>query len=111
MLDWDDLVLGPCAEAFGEPCVYVPKGMVGFGIVGVYDEGYEGEIVLVDGSTEIATTNPVLGVRAALFAGRRPPEQGDEVQVTRIRQAFKVQNVKPDGKGDIKLELNYAADL
>ncbi len=109
MIDFDALVLQPCAEVFGEPCLYVARGAAPLAVTGVYFEGYAGQVILDTGEAGFATSNPVLGVRAAQFPS--PPRQGDEIRIPRLAQAFKVQNVKADGVGDMKLELLFAADL
>lgn len=109
MIDFDALVLQPCAALFGEACLYVPRGGAPQAIVGTYFETYRTQEILDIGEAGFATANPVLTVRAAQFAAS--PRQGEEIRIPRLNQAFKIQNVKPDGVGEYALELLFAADL
>ena len=108
--NFDQLVLGPCVDTFGEvnqgfPIpIYTPERGGQFNIDGVFDEAYK-ENVIRDGEI-VTVTMPVLGVRASgmLIEGK----QGDEVIVR--GKTYTVREVRPDSHGHLKLMLNLAQE-
>lgn len=107
MIDWDAAVMAPCMAVFGEAeqPVYTPVGGGGpFPIDGIFDDAYKGLVMGDDGSPEIATISPVIGVRLAQFAVM--PTQGDTLTIPRLGRVYMVDNVQPDGKGAAKLTLS-----
>ncbi|TAL89282.1 MAG: hypothetical protein EPN62_08770 [Candidimonas sp.] len=104
MIDWDEHVLKPTADVFGESVTYTPVAGAPLTIIGVYDEGYKQDVVLEDGVVGVTTTKPLLGVRLAEFA--TPPAQNDQVFIPRINTTFIVSDVDADSHGWAKLKLN-----
>lgn len=113
-MDFDRLVLAPAMAAFARPVAFLPRGGAPF--VGRGDLRMPtADIALEDGS--ITTAAPVLGIRRSEFA--LLPEQEDGVyvdvvidaadpagfRVTDRTRRFLIQDVRPDGEGDIKLVL------
>lgn len=109
MIDWDEAVLAPCMAVFGEdlkPLYQHAAGGAAFAIDGIFDDGYRALVMAADGDPEIATVDPVLGVRQAQFS--QPIVKGDRVTLPRVGKAYVVGDVQPDGKGLVKLLLNRA---
>lgn len=105
MIDWDQNLLAPLQEEFGEPVNYRPDGEASYDIFGIFDRAYTQEVEpLDDGDPTINTTHPVLGVRDAVF--RKPPLQGDRLYIASVAQVFVVKDVQPDSHGGTKLILN-----
>lgn len=104
MIDWDNLVLGPCMATFGEAVTYTYASGAPIQITGVFDEQYT-DVTLAD-TQPIASTMPVLGVQLSQFPTQ--PQQGDTLTITRTAEAFVVKEVRPDGHGAAKLMLNIA---
>lgn len=105
MIDWDQHLLAPLQETFGEPVNYRPAGSAAYDITGIFDRAYTQDVEpLDDGDPTVNTTNPVLGVRDAAF--RKPPLQGDRLYIPREAQLFVVKDVQPDSHGGSKLILN-----
>lgn len=105
MIDWDQNLLAPLQETFGEPVNYRPAGAAAYDISGIFDRAYTQEVEpLEDGDPTINTTNPVLGVRDADF--RKPPQQGDRLYLYREQRVYTVLDVQPDSHGGTKLVLN-----
>lgn len=112
MIDWDALVVGPCMEAFGEkpeqrPSYVSPTGGVPVFFDAVFDDGYLG-VVMGEGGPEIASIEPVLGVRLVQFPAGHPA-QGGQVIVPRVAKTYRIANVEPDGKGWALLRLQLEA--
>lgn len=111
MIDWDAMVVGPLLGVFGEAPSARPRytpaaGGVPFEIEGVFDDAYTGLVMSADGEPEIATAEPVMGVRLADFIPHGVlPEQGGTVEVPRVGKTFVVTNAEPDGKGWVFLRL------
>ncbi len=110
-IDWDQEVLAPMmgADVFGESTqpTYTPAGGAPFAIDGVFDNAYLGVVTLADGSPDMQTVNPVLGVRISQFPA--PPVAGDKVYIASVAQTYIVNEVKVDGHGWAKLELTLSA--
>lgn len=109
-IDWDDLVLAPVMDLFGEgergsPSTwptYYPAGGGSFQLEGaVFDAAYQHTEIVGDAS--MVTTSPVLGVRACLF--RAPPAQGETVYIPSAGRIYAVANPQPDGHGHVLLVL------
>ena len=121
MIDWDALVIAPCMDVFGEdlkPVYTRAAGGVPFEVVGVFDDAYDTLVLNAEsGEPEMATIQPVIGVRLSQFvaaqvaAGLTPqplPLQSDRLAIPRISKTYLVTNVQPDGKGWAFLSLNLA---
>lgn len=105
MIDWDQQLLAPLQDTFGEPVNYRPAGAAAYDITGIFDRAYTQDVEPLDADDPtINTTNPVLGVRDSVF--RQPPQQGDRLYIPRAAQLFVVKDVQPDSHGGSKLVLN-----
>ena len=105
MIDWDQNLLAPLQEVFGEPVNYRPAGSAAYDITGIFDRAYTQEVEpLDDGDPTINTTHPVLCVQDSAFV--KPPLQGDRLYIPRVAQLFVVKDVQPDSHGGTKLILN-----
>jgi len=118
-IDWDADVLGPVMSIFGEGTtgvpaslpIYRPRSAGPFTLTdAVFDAQYQRLVPQGDGS-EISTSSPALGVRAAVFtaAGRPLPAQGDRVLIPSTGKLYKVVDIQPDSHGHIVLVLVEAA--
>ena len=87
------------SAVFGEDVrpTYHPATGAPFDIDGVFDNPYKGLVLNADGEPEIATRQPVLGVRLAQFPAL--PLKGDTVTIPSAGRTFMVGDVHPDGKG------------
>lgn len=106
MLDFDTLVVAPCLAVFGEdqrPSYVGPAGGATTVFDAVFDDAYVAVMEGPDGP-EVATIEPVLGVRLAQFPAGHPA-QGGQVTVPRVAKGYRIQNVEPDGKGWALLRL------
>lgn len=103
-IDWDALVIAPTVGVFGDDVIYTPVGGAAFPITLVYDEGNK-DLDLA-GGTGVNTSNPIVSGRLADFAV--PPAQGDSVLIIKTGETFVVKDVEEDGKGAVKLPLNYS---
>lgn len=111
MIDFDALVLAPCMAVFGEdlkPVYTRAAGGAGFAVDAVFDDAFMALVVSADGVPEIATVEPVMGVRLAQFAGVAPV-QSDQVVIPRLGKTYLVTSVEPDGKGWVFLRLSLKA--
>lgn len=104
MINWDQKVLAPLQRIFGEPINYRPKNGTPFDTVGIFDRPYSKEFETLDGSIEINTTSPIIGVRLSQFF--REPKQGDRLFIYSDSTLYVVSDVQPDSHGSIKLILN-----
>jgi hypothetical protein len=109
MINFDELVLGPCMDTFGEvnqgyPApFYMPKSAGSYVMKGgIFDPSYT-EIKLKDG-IPVTVLMPVLGCRDIDFVGT--PVQGDRVQLR--GKTYDVREVRIDGHGGIELMLNLS---
>lgn len=108
MVDFDALVTAPCLAIFGEEedlrPTYTPSGGGAVTVFdAVFDDAYMA-LMMSEGGPEIATVDPVLGVRLAQFPAGHPV-QGGVVVVPRVAKTYRVSNVEPDGKGWALLRL------
>jgi hypothetical protein len=112
MIDWDAAVLAPCMAVFGEdlkPTYQRASGGVPFDFDAVFDDAYLALVINADsGDPEIATIEPVIGVRLVQF-GATPPKKGDTVTIPRVGKTYLVSAVEPDGKGWALLRLTIKA--
>lgn len=111
MINWDAVVTAPCMAVFGEeqkPTYAAPGGGAPVEIDGIFDDAYTALIMAADGDPEIAATDPVIGVRLAQFPAL--PLQGGRLTLPRLGVAYRIIDVRPDGKGWAKLILTLAAD-
>ena len=104
MIDWDDNLLKPLHEAFGEPVNYRPQGGEAYDIEGIFDRAHTRDVETLEGDIAINTVKPVLGVRDASF--KSPPKQGDRLYIPRVNILFVIKDVQPDSHGGTRLELN-----
>jgi hypothetical protein len=110
VIDFDALVVAPCMAVFGENPDQLPvfkRVATGatFPIDGVFDDTFANLVVVGrDGDPEIASAEPVLGVRLAQFGGL-DPVQNDQVTIPRDGKTYVVSSVEPDGKGWCFLRL------
>ena len=111
MIDFDALVLVPCMATFGEdlkPLYTRAAGGAAFAVDGIFDDAFMALVLSADGEPEIATIEPVLGVRLAQFSGVAPV-QSDKVVIPRLGITYMVTSVEPDGKGWVFLKLSRFA--
>ncbi|SUY95321.1 Uncharacterised protein [Citrobacter freundii] len=104
MINWDEKLLVPLQKVFGQPINYRPKRGAAFDTEGIFDRPYSKEFETLDGSSEINTTSPVIGVRASVFL--KEPEQGDRLYIYSDKTTYVVNDVQPDSHGGLKLILN-----
>ncbi|QCR38949.1 hypothetical protein [Nissabacter sp. SGAir0207] len=105
MIDWDQHLLAPLQETFGEAVNYRPAGGVAYDITGIFDRAYTQDVEpLEPDDAPINTTHPVLGVQDSAFL--TSPKQGDRLYIPRVDQLFVVKDVQPDSHGGSKLILN-----
>jgi len=94
-------VLAACEGAFGETATYQPKGGASFPITGIFNENYEQ--VTFHNEAPVASTRPMLGVRASGFPSGLPIV-GD--LVTLRGQTWRIVSpIEPDGMGHLRLFL------
>ena len=104
MIDFDALLLAPCAAAFGETVFYLPAMGPYVTLQGIFTERFT-ETTFSDGS-EIESTRTAINVRASQF-----PAEPVKGELFRIRGVLYVINeVQPDGLGDIRFYLGFATD-
>lgn len=104
MINWDEKLLAPLQKVFGQSINYRPKNGVAFDTEGIFDRPYSKEFETLDGSSEINTTSPVIGVRASAFL--KEPSQGDRLYIYSDNTIYVVSDVQPDSHGGLKLILN-----
>ena len=108
-VDWDKAVLAPAVAVFGEgmqkngPIMFYPDGGTAYAIDGVFDAAYR-DINLVDALVDANTTQPVLGVRLAIFPVAPIPD--DQVYIPSTGKMFLIKDVRPDSHGWAKLMLS-----
>ncbi len=115
-MDFSDLVLGPCMNAFAIPITVAPaKSMPGQMIYGSQPGKplrgiWSSKPVVIETSTGYHSTNqPVLGIRLADFdaLGKAYPEQGDFLSLANDVGGicWEIVDPKPDGQGGAELDL------
>lgn len=103
-IDWDAMVIGPTVGVFGQPVIYTSVNGTTFPITLVYDEGNK-DLDLAGGQG-VNTSNPIVSGRLADFVV--PPKQDDTLVIVKTGEKFIVKDTEEDGKGAVKLPLNYA---
>lgn len=105
MIDFDNLVLAPAHQVFGEQVTYLPGGGGALLVVGVFDAHFQ-EDKLQDGLS-VTETRPVLNVRASVLPSL--PAQGELFRI-RGRLYAVSEPPEPDTVGDIRMYLRLAND-
>lgn len=110
-VDFTDLVLGPCMDAFAVAVTVAPaKSNPGApfysGVRGVWASK---PVVIETGTGFHSTNQPTLGIRLADWyaVGQAYPVQGDFIAVASdpANISWEVMDVKPDGQGGADMEL------
>lgn len=104
MIDWDQHA-APVVGIFGEPVTYIPSGGAPYAITAVFTEAYT-EVQLVD-DVPVSTVKPALGARLSAF--RDDPQVGDLLTIGRTGTTYVVNNTNPDGRGGVRLLLNWVS--
>lgn len=104
MINWDEKLLAPLQNVFGQPINYRPKRGTPFDTEGIFDRPYSKEFETLDGTSEINTTSPIIGVRLSEFPDE--PKQGDRLFIYSDNTLYVVSDVQPDSHGGVKLILN-----
>lgn len=107
-VDWDQLVLAPCQNVFGEEVQWISSlNPDPVPVTGIFDNGYKAmPLEIVDGlsPTHVTTADARLGVQLSQFASA--PQQGD-LFLIRGKQ-YRVREVQPDSHGAADILLNKA---
>ncbi|MCT8350222.1 hypothetical protein LGZ99_24290 [Photorhabdus temperata] len=105
-INWDQHLLEPLHNVFGDMVEYRPASGARYTINGIFDRAYTQTVESLDDGSTINTTSPVLGVRDIEF--QAPPKKGDRVFVggAQVNTLFAVADVQPDSHGGTKLILN-----
>ncbi|WP_063354337.1 head-tail joining protein [Acetobacter oryzifermentans] len=107
-VDWDNLVLDPCQNAFGEEVQWISSLYPDpISVTGIFDNGYKAmPLEIVDGlsPTHVTTADARLGVQISQFVSE--PQQGD-IFLIRGKQ-YRVREVQPDSHGAADILLNKA---
>lgn len=103
MIDFDELVLGPCLDAFGQTVTFTPAEGDEAEITAIFQDGYQHMAQMPDGPA-IISSNPMLGCRAADFDTE--PARDDVFTVAGT--AYRVVEANADGVGHLKIELMKA---
>jgi len=108
MIDWDQVVLVPNFEIFGEPATYFPaSGLSAFDIEIVFDRAYTREYLMDDGMTRFTSVSPTAGIRVSQFdALGVEPKQNDRLYIPRVDLTFIVHDYRVDSHGGARLFLN-----
>lgn len=104
MIDFDNLLLRTAHTVFGETVTWIPASGPAQSVTGVFNE-HNADLSFEDG-TEVSTTRPIVNVRESVLSGAAL--QGD---LFRIRgRLYQVTDVKPDGHGDLRIDLRAATN-
>ncbi|WP_289992131.1 head-tail joining protein [Photorhabdus laumondii] len=108
-INWDQHLLEPLHNVFGDMVEYRPSGGKPYFINGIFDRAYTQTVESLDDTSTINTTSPVLGVRDVEFQAQ--PKKGDRVFVgivggVPVNTLFAVADTQPDSHGGTKLILN-----
>ncbi|GBQ92101.1 hypothetical protein AA23498_1367 [Acetobacter nitrogenifigens DSM 23921 = NBRC 105050] len=108
-MDFVDLVLGACQDAFGETVTWQSALLAApVQVQGIFDEGYSpfDGIGGDDGvaSQHVSSATPVLGIRLIDWPGQ--VRQGDLLTIR--NRLYRIREVQPDSHGAAKLLLNNA---
>lgn len=103
--DLADKVVAAGCKAFGEPVNFQPDAAAAFDLAsgGVFTA--EHEIVAETAEGQVASTAPMLGVRASDFPSGQPPRQGDKLTLTGRAETYRVREAQPDGVAGYSLIL------
>ena len=108
MIDFDALVLAPNFDVFGEQVTYVDGARHQTELVGVFDEKWTETVLDHESGLPIATSRPMVAVRASQIGPGRPSL--GELFVIRGR-FWRVSDPPAfDGKGHIRVPLGLATD-
>jgi hypothetical protein len=103
-IDWDNAVIAPVMDVFGEPVTYQPRSGAPFEVSGVFNEAYR-ELAALGDAIPMSGAQPMLSVRLAEFM-EIEPRQGDQLTVQRTGETYWVREVRADGHGGACLLLN-----
>lgn len=104
--DLADKVVAAGCKAFGVGVVnYQPAATAAFDLAsgGVFTA--EHEIVAETEGGQVASTAPMLGVRASDFPTGQPPRQDDKLTLVDPAENYRVREVQPDGVAGYSLIL------
>ncbi len=96
-----DAALAAAMRAFGVPVVYSPRGGTAFDTVGAFNAAYAD--VDFSSGVPVASSKPMLGIRASQVPAGVVCGQGDRVNVASAD--WLVVNVEPDGRGHLRCIL------
>lgn len=103
MVDFDELALRPCVDAFGEEVTFTPATGPEITVSGIFDKAYHR--AELQGDVAVTTTAPALGCRASSFTGELPAQ--DDVFTIR-GDDYRVVDVDADGLGHLHIRLMRA---
>lgn len=103
MIDFDDLVLGPCMEHFGQTVTFTPAVGDAVEVTAIFMDGYTRVVEQPDGLS-VVSTDPTIGCRAADFDTEPAADDAFTVSGTEYR----VVEVNPDGLGHLLIQLMKA---
>ena len=103
-LDWDALLLAPAHGVFGETVWYYPSSGPRLSVLGIFADKFS-QTAFRDGE-EFVSFRTVVNVRAALFPAE--PVKGCLFRIRGI--LYVVNEIEPDGMGDIRFYLGLASD-
>jgi hypothetical protein len=104
MIDFDDLVLGPCMEHFGQTVTFTPAVGDEVEVTAIFTDSYTHVLEGPDGLS-VVSTNPTLGCRAADFDAE--PARDDTFTVSGTE--YRVVETNPDSLGHLLIQLMKAA--
>jgi hypothetical protein len=105
MIDFDALVVGPCAATFGEPVTFMPAEGPPFPITAIYTDRFQES--KFEGGDEVVTARTMLGCQDSQF-GANQPQQDD---LFRVRgRLWRAADVLPDGHGHTRIHIMLASD-
>src|SRR5260364_288171 len=92
-IDWDDAVIAPVMDVFGEAVTYRPKDGAPFEITGILTEAYL-EVDAVGDAVPMSGQQSRLNVRLSAFM-EIEPQPGDTLTVRRTGQTYWVREARP----------------
>ncbi|CAB3779389.1 hypothetical protein LMG28688_00826 [Paraburkholderia caffeinitolerans] len=107
MIDFDALVNGPAATAFGEPLTYQPASGSAYPITGVFAEPYRRQEFDGDGAAHWVTVAPSVGLQQSQL--KAPVAKNDRITRTKTGETYLVIEPQPNGIGWLNLKLKEAA--
>src|SRR5260363_102934 len=102
-IDWDDAVIAPVMDVFGEAVTYRPKDCAPFEITGILTEAYL-EVDAVGDAVPMSGQQSRLNVRLSAFM-EIEPQPGDTLTVRRTGQTFFSPRDWPTWRGEYPLIL------